>query len=271
MCGEIVARHTTAIHRSSSAALVAPAGPGSSVERPGISAHRHPGRVVPGETSAATDATPCGLDAPLGVGTFEHPPVRRAYGRAVAVAGTGSVRMRELAADLVRIGRFVPVRSFQTFGYLCGGLLVAQRAGPRGRLPGRRRSVGRSAVVAQADRVRPVLRPHPGHGDLADGVPPAPAPGRLAGDRRLRDRLAGRGLPHLDADVAGRRVALQRDHRLRRHGVLADGAAGVARGAGERGRHPLGVRPAGRATQPRARDPPGTGARCWSARRSACR
>ena len=32
--------------------------------------------------------------------------------------------MRELAADLVRIGKFVPVRSFQTFGYLCGGLLV---------------------------------------------------------------------------------------------------------------------------------------------------
>ncbi|HEX6149865.1 hypothetical protein [Nocardioides sp.] len=32
--------------------------------------------------------------------------------------------MNELAADLVRIGRFTTVASYQRFGYLCGGLLI---------------------------------------------------------------------------------------------------------------------------------------------------
>jgi hypothetical protein len=41
-----------------------------------------------------------------------------------ASAPEGVFTMRELAADLVRFGRFTPVEPYQRFGYLCGALLI---------------------------------------------------------------------------------------------------------------------------------------------------
>ena len=139
--------------------------------------------------------------------------------------------MRELAADLVRIGSLSRVRSFQMFGYLCGGLLVLSGLVHVGVYLVDGGPWGRSAVVAQADRVRLVqamlatvtwlmafLQPRRLVGWLVIGV----------------FAIASVGEVFLISMQTWRGVAshFTRDHGLRRHGVLADGAAGVVRGAG---------------------------------------
>ena len=65
----------------------------------------------------------------------------------------------------------------------------------------------------------------------------------------------GEVFPHLDADLARGRLALQRVHAVRRRGVQPDGHARHDPGRDDRPDHGVVIRPARRPAQPPTRDP----------------
>ena len=98
-------------------------------------------------------------------------------------------------------------------GLFHAGVYLVDRGRGRARCRGGSRS-------CSASRSASPWRPWPGSWVLAGrpaGWCSAACPG-----------LGRRGGPHLDADMAGRRVALQRGDHLRRDGLLGHGLAGVA-------------------------------------------
>ena len=152
-------------------------------------------------------------------------------------------------------GPLHPGRALSTIRVLVRCAARAERHLPPGRLRGRRRRLGGTTLLAQADRLRAVLRDHPGDVVVVHDVYPArPAMG-LGRARVVLLRLCARGRPDLDADVARCRLPLQRGHRVRRRRLLGDGHAGGDRRRADRGHRGAVVQSARRTSQPRTRDP----------------